>query len=94
MAFESMERPGIGRHYAVKLRFGTDHLLVGGRVVWCHLATSVQNSEGELSPVYRAGMRFSPPLSDDLANTLRDLEQNAVMAADDAPPRPELPVLR
>ncbi len=94
MAFESLERPGVGRHYAVRLRLGADCMLVGGRVVWCHLATSVQNAEGELSPVYRAGMRFSPPLSEDLTGTLSEFEQSALMSADEAPPRPELPVLR
>ncbi len=77
MAFDTAERPGVGRSYTVRLQLGREKLTVRGRVVWSHIAATTASKDGDCVAVYRAGIRFEPVLGPEMEGVLQKLEQQA-----------------
>jgi len=49
----------IGRKYAVKMGYGDKMLFVKADVVWSLLADSLEKADGDIKPIYLAGMQFT-----------------------------------
>ena len=72
MAIETNSYLQFGRAYTLKLEGGGQSLSLTGTVAWCSLRQTTKNSNGEVLPVYRAGLKFEA-LSSDRSRDLWDL---------------------
>ena len=82
MAFETKQRPSVGKGYEVRLQLGSDKITVTGKAVWCHLAATINNEQGDLVPIYRAGLRFEPALAPEMATMMQKLGNQAFLTED------------
>lgn len=58
MALETHSYLQFGRAYTLKLEGSGRSLSLTGTVAWCSLRRTTRTSEGEVLPVYRAGLKF------------------------------------
>lgn len=58
MALETHSYLQFGRAYTLKLEGGGSSLSLTGTVAWCSLRETTRTAEGEVLPVYRAGLKF------------------------------------
>jgi len=65
-----------GREYTLKLRFEDTSLNLKGKVVWSVLSHSKTLKNGEVVPVYKAGIRFTNTLTDTAAQLISYIEKN------------------
>lgn len=72
MALETNSYLQFGRGYTLKLEGGDRSLSLTGTVAWCALRETTRNPEGEILPVYRAGLKFEA-LSGEHSRELWDL---------------------
>ncbi len=72
-AIESSEQPRIGA--AVVCELETDHTaaLLEGEVLWCNFAGTSNGNNGDVHPVYRAGIRFTNGSPRNLLRIVRSL---------------------
>jgi hypothetical protein len=75
-AIATTQRLVIGREYSLKLKFENTSLTLRGRVVWSVLSHSKTLTNGEVVPVYRAGMRFTNTLTDDATRLISYIEKS------------------
>ena len=75
-AVATTQRLVIGREYSLKLKFENTNLTLRGRVVWSVLSHSKTLTNGEVVPVYRAGMRFTNTLTDDATRLISYIEKS------------------
>jgi hypothetical protein len=75
-AIATSQRLSIGREYAIKIRAGGDDLALRGSVVWSVLSHSRTHENGEVAPVYRAGIRFTNTLTSAAMQLLSFIENN------------------
>ena len=74
LAIDSLEHPPIGGVLAFALEQGSARVDVEARVRWCRVKRTYRNAEGDIVPVYRAGLRLGldrPPLLDSITRTAR-----------------------
>ena len=65
-----------GREYELKLRFKDTNLNLIGKVVWSVLSHSKTLKNGEVVPVYKAGIRFTNTLTDTAIQLISYIEKN------------------
>lgn len=68
-AIATTQRLAIDREYAINLRYGDCSLTVRGKIVWSVLSHSRTLENGEVVPVYKAGVKFTNVLTNE-ANDL------------------------
>ena len=74
LAIESLEHPPIGGTLEFALVQGRVRADAEGRVCWCNLKRTYRTVEGDVVPVYRAGLRLGgkrPRLFDSIARAAR-----------------------
>lgn len=59
LGVEAAERLRVGVDYIFRVRRGSGSLKLPGRVEWCRLVETRRTEEGEVVPVYRAGVALS-----------------------------------
>jgi len=79
MAVETSAQLTVGHRYRFRLRYGETDLPLSGRVSWSFLASTRRNEEGEIEPVYRAGIEFEDMLTDKARQLMKLLEERAVL---------------
>ncbi|HYQ48469.1 MAG TPA: PilZ domain-containing protein [Thermodesulfovibrionales bacterium] len=75
-AIATTQRLSIDREYSLKLKFENTNLTFRGRVVWSVLSHSKTLKNGEVVPVYRAGIRFTGTMNDAALQLIRYIEKN------------------
>jgi hypothetical protein len=75
-AIATTQRLVIGREYSLKLKFENTSLALRGKVVWSVLSHSKTLTNGEVVPVYRAGIRFTNTLTDDATRLISYIEKS------------------
>jgi len=54
----------MGQDYSINIKRGDSSILVKGTVIWEKLIASEKNDQGDLVPVYKAGIKFNNILTD------------------------------
>jgi len=84
MALETNSYLQFGRAYTLKLEGGGQSLSLTGTVAWCSLRETTRSPEGEIWPVYRAGLKFDA-LSGEHSRELWDLiRRHALVEIEDS----------
>jgi c-di-GMP-binding flagellar brake protein YcgR len=84
MALETHNYLQFGRAYTLRLGQDERGLSLTGTVAWCALRHTVRNEQGEVLPVYRAGLKFEA-LSGDRSRELWELiRQHALVEMEDS----------
>lgn len=84
MALETNSYLQFGRGYTVRLEGGGQSLSLTGTVAWCSLRETTKSLEGEILPVYRAGLQFEA-LSGEYSRELWDLiRRHALIEIEDS----------
>jgi len=63
-AIETAKRLELNRTYTFKIKYHDSYISLRGCVVWAILVSKINNNTGDVSPVYRAGIRFADTLSE------------------------------
>lgn len=80
MSLETNNPLKIGREYSLRLDEGSHHMPLKGTVVWCTLVKTTRDEQGDVQPVFRAGVHFADIMSGK-ANELRSfIHKNAVIS--------------
>ncbi len=79
MAVETSARLGVHRQYTFKVSDGGQEVTLPGTVAWCVLDTTRKDNNGNIHPVYRAGIRFGDVLTEQAQELLELIERNAVI---------------
>jgi hypothetical protein len=74
-AIETAKRLELNREYTFKLKYHDSFISLRGSVVWAILVSKVKNN-GAVTPVYRAGIRFTDTLSEKANMLLQFIEDN------------------
>ena len=80
MALEARNPLKVGRDYSLKLAGAEQTIPLVGRVVWCSLVRTLRDEEGEVQPVYRAGVHFESALQGTAADLQSFIAQNAIVS--------------
>lgn len=72
------KRLNMGNEYTLKIDCGDNIVSLKGLVVWERLANLKKNENGELAPIYEAGLRFNETLSGKGADLIDFIEQNII----------------
>lgn len=75
-AIATTQRLALDREYSLKLKFENSILTLRGKVVWSVLSHSKTLKNGEVVPVYRAGIRFTNTLNEAATQLIRYIEKN------------------
>ncbi len=59
LAFETLERPFVGRSHFFRIGLGSKQLRLSGSIQWCRLVGTESCAYGEVKPVFRAGVFFA-----------------------------------
>jgi hypothetical protein len=81
VAVESAERLDVDREYNLTIHHDEEALDIIGKVVWCQFV-STRDSEGDVAPVYRAGLEFPDVLREAAESIRRFIEHNAILTLD------------
>jgi len=76
-AIETAKRLELNREYTFKLKYHDSFISLRGSVVWAILVSKVKNN-GAVTPVYRAGIRFTDTLSEKANMLLQFIEDNRI----------------
>ena len=79
-AIATTQRLTIGREYSLKLKFDSNILALRGKVMWSVLSHSKTMPNGEVVPVYKAGVRFTNVLTNEATNLITYIEMNRTSA--------------
>jgi len=63
-AIETVKRLELNRTYTFKIKYHDSYISLKGCVVWAILVSKMDKNTGDVSPVYRAGIRFADTLSE------------------------------
>lgn len=80
MALETSAYLQVGRSYLLKLEQNEEELQLRGRVVWCRMVRTDRNRQGDVAPVYAAGVHFEDQLSETARELHHFLGRNAVIS--------------
>lgn len=84
MAFETNNYLQFGRAYTLRLEGEERSLSLTGTIAWCSLRETTRNEQGEILPVYRAGLKFEA-LSGERSRELWDLiREHALVDLEDS----------
>ena len=76
-AIETAKRLELNREYTFKLKYHDSFISLRGSVVWAILVSKVKNN-GAVTPVYRAGIRFTDTMSEKANMLLQFIEDNRI----------------
>lgn len=79
MAVEASRALAVGRRYMFNLVRGNELLRLGARVAWCVLGGSRKNEDGDIVPVFHAGVQFENVLTGDASDLMHLIEKAAVL---------------
>ncbi len=77
-AIETAKRLELNREYTFKIKYHDSFISLRGRVVWAILVSKVAKNIGAVTPVYRAGIRFTDTLSEKANMLLQFIEENRI----------------
>ena len=66
----------IGKSYALKIGYKDNSVFVKADVIWALLADCVKQDNGDVIPLFIAGMRFTEVIRGDVGEIMRLLEAN------------------
>lgn len=75
-AIATTQRLSIDREYALKLKYDDSSLTLRGKIVWSVLSHSKTLKNGEVVPVYKAGVKFSNVLTEAATDLITYIEKN------------------
>jgi len=75
-AIATTQRLSIDREYAIRLNYEDSGLTLRGKIVWSVLSHSKTLKNGEVSPVYKAGVKFTNVLTDEATNLITYVEKS------------------
>jgi hypothetical protein len=75
---ETTKRLELNREYTFKIKYHDSFISLRGRVVWAILVSKVDKNTGAVTPVYRAGIRFTDTLSEKAGMLLQFIEDTRV----------------
>ena len=77
-AIETAKRLELNREYTFKIKYHDSFISLKGGVVWAILVSKVDKNTGAVTPVYRAGIRFTDTLSEKASMLLQFIEDNRI----------------
>ena len=77
-AIETAKRLELNRTYTFKIKYHDSFISVRGCVVWAILVSKVDKNNGAVTPVYRAGIRFTDTLSEKANMLLQFIEDTRI----------------
>ncbi len=77
-AIETTRWLDLNREYTLKIKYKDIILNLKGRVVWAVLTSKEKKGSGEVTPVYRAGVRFTDTLSEKTTMLINFIEENKI----------------
>jgi hypothetical protein len=77
-AIETAKRLELNREYTFKIKYHDSFISLRGRVVWAILVSKLDKDTGAVTPVYRAGVRFSDTLSEKASMLLQFIEDTRI----------------
>lgn len=75
-AIETSKRLNIDREYTLKIKYGKKILNLKGIVAWSSLSRTATNKNGEVAPIYKAGIRFTNVLTEKSYELMKFIEEN------------------
>jgi hypothetical protein len=75
-AIATTQRLSIDREYALKLNYEKSSVMLRGKIVWSVLSHSKTLKNGEVVPVYKAGVKFTNVLTDEATNLITYIEKS------------------
>lgn len=75
-AIATTQRLSLDREYALKLNYETSTLTLRGKIVWSVLSHSKTLKNGEVVPVYKAGVKFTNVLTAEATNLITYIEKS------------------
>ncbi len=63
LALETAQMLAVGRSYDFRIRLGSKHLRLPGRIRWCRLIGTVVDDDGDAPPVFQAGVALAEAVS-------------------------------
>jgi len=75
-AIETARRLELNREYTFKIKGNNSFLSLKGKVVWAILVSKVDKNTGAITPVYRAGIRFTDTLNEKANMLIKFIEEN------------------
>lgn len=82
MAIETRTMLKVGGNYHLKIAREGEPLRVKADVRWCHLVRTERLENGEVTPLYKAGIDFRSILDDKARQMLQFIEENIVVELD------------
>ena len=80
MSLEANNPLKIGHEYSLRLDEGEHHMPLKGTVVWCTLVKTTRDQQGDVQPVYRAGVHFADIMSGKATELRSFIHKNAVIS--------------
>lgn len=75
-AITTTQRLSLDREYALKLNYENSSLTLKGKIVWEVLSHSKTSKNGEVVPVYKAGVKFTNVLTEEATNLITYIEKS------------------
>lgn len=75
-AIATTKRLSLDREYALKLNYENSSLTLKGKIVWEVLSHSKTLKNGEVMPVYKAGVKFTNVLTEEATNLINYIEKS------------------
>jgi hypothetical protein len=80
MSIETGNPLKVGSSYSLKLEEATGEIPMRGVVVWCSLVKTTRSEEGDVRPVYKAGIHFADLLTKEAGDLRTFIRQHAVIS--------------
>ncbi len=77
-AIETTRWLDLNREYTLKIKYKDIILNLKGRVVWAVLTSKEKKGSGEVTPVYRAGVKFTDTMSEKTTMLINFIEENKI----------------
>jgi PilZ domain len=77
-AIATTQRLSLDREYALKLNYEKRSLTLRGKIVWSVLSHSKTLKDGEVVPVYKAGVKFTNVLTDEATDLIAYIEKSRI----------------
>ena len=75
-AIATTQRLSLDREYALKLNYENSSVTLRGKIVWSVLSHSKTLKNGEVVPVYKAGVKFTNVLTNEATNLITYIEKS------------------
>jgi len=77
-AIATTQRLSLDKEYALKMHYEERSLTLRGKIVWSVLSHSKTLKNGEVVPVYKAGIKFTNVLTDEATNLIAYIEKSRI----------------